>query len=113
MQRIFSSAAKGTYDAKKSSSGAGELKIYWTKPPAGCRLWVLYGERKSQLGGTDHRERMRSTRWAVLMSFGQRESWQDRSCLPVGRVDKATRRLRLDSFEFMGNDDLQSLADRS
>jgi hypothetical protein len=45
---------------------------------------------------------MRSTRWAVLMSFGRRESWQDRSCLPVGQVDKATRLLRLDSFEFMG-----------
>jgi hypothetical protein len=34
MQRIFSSVAKGTYDAKKSSSGAGELKIYWTKEQA-------------------------------------------------------------------------------
>src|SRR6516225_2524640 len=56
---------------------------------------------------------MRSTRWAVLMSFGQRESWQDRSCLPVRRVYKATRLLRLDSFEFMGHDDLQPLADRS
>jgi protein involved in polysaccharide export with SLBB domain len=55
MQRIFSSAAKGTCDAKKSSSGAGELKIHWTKPPAGCRLWVLYAERESQLGGTDRR----------------------------------------------------------
>src|SRR5215472_8913624 len=55
MQRIFSSAAKGTCAAKKSSSGAGELKIHWTKPPAGCRLWVLYGERESQLGGTDRR----------------------------------------------------------
>jgi hypothetical protein len=56
---------------------------------------------------------MRSTRWAVLMSFGQRDSWQDRSCLPVGQVDKATQLLRLDSFEFMGNDDLQPLAHRS
>ena len=55
MQRIFSSAAKGTCAAKKSSSGAGELKIHWTKPPARCQLWVLYGERESQLGGTDRR----------------------------------------------------------
>jgi hypothetical protein len=52
MQRIFSSAARYVR-REKDRNWVGELKIYWTKPQAGCRLWVLYGEREFQVGRTE------------------------------------------------------------
>jgi len=41
MQSIFSSAARlrGSMVGKKPGSRAGELKMYWTKPPRWCRRY--------------------------------------------------------------------------
>ena len=54
MQSIFSSAARPRTSAngKNRIDRAGELKIHWAKPPAGCTLWVLYAEGRSEVGST-------------------------------------------------------------
>ncbi|SRR5216683_490302 len=54
MQSIFSSAAQPPTSAnvKDRLERAGELKIHWAKPLAGCALWVLYGQREFQFGRT-------------------------------------------------------------
>jgi hypothetical protein len=104
VQSIFSSAARlpvGAGGGKICGSRAGELKIHWAKPPAGCMCYgfckarstsKLIGSDVNELGGQCLR-RFCEREWAKMGGAWLAQAW-------VGML-QATRLLRLDRLELM------------